>query len=162
VAKLYWEDFVEGTVAEYGPRQVTRDEIIAFAAEFDPQPFHLDEDAGRASMFGGLAASGWHSCSLLMRIIADGFVLNSSSMGSPGVEEVKWLAPVRPDDRLRVRATVLESRASDSRPEMGLVKFLFEMFNQADVAVMSLTTTSMFGRRTSAASQAAPAGAEAR
>ena len=159
--KLYWEDFAPGSVAEYGPRQVTREEIMAFAAEFDPQPFHLDEDAARSSMFGGLAASGWHSCSLLMRIIADGFVVDSSSMGSPGVDEVKWLAPVRPGDRLRVRATVLESRPSHSRREMGLVKFLFEMFNQADVAVMSLRMTSMFGRRMPAASQAAPAHADA-
>jgi acyl dehydratase len=162
VPKLYWEDFAPGSVAEYGPRKVTRDEIIAFAAEFDPQPFHLDEDAARTSMFRGLAASGWHTCSLLMRIIADGFVVNSSSMGSPGVDEVKWLAPVRPGDRLRVRTTLLESRASQSWPEMGLVKFLFEMFNQADVAVMSLTTTSMFGRRAPAASPAAPARAKAR
>jgi acyl dehydratase len=162
VPKLYWEDFAPGSVAEYGAREVTRDEIIAFAVEFDPQPFHLDEDAARTSMFRGLAASGWHTCSLLMRIIADGFVVNSSSMGSPGVDEVKWLAPVRPGDRLRVRTTVLESRASRSWPEMGLVKFLFEMFNQADVAVMSLTTTSMFGRRAPAASPAAPARAKAR
>jgi len=161
VPKLYWEDFAPGSVAEYGPRQVTREEIIAFAAEFDPQSFHLDEDAARSSMFGGLAASGWHSCSLLMRIIADGFVIDSSSMGSPGVDEVKWRAPVRPADRLRVRATVLESRPSHSRREMGLVKFLFEMFNQADVAVMSLRMTSMFGRRMPAASQAAPAHADA-
>jgi acyl dehydratase len=147
VPKLFWEDFTKDGVAEYGPRLVTREEIVAFAAEFDPQPFHLDEDAARASMFGALAASGWHSCSLLMRIIADGFMVNSSSMGSPGVEEVKWLVPVRPGDRLTVRATVLETRASRTRPEMGLVNFLFEMFNQAGVRVMILTTASMFGRR---------------
>jgi acyl dehydratase len=158
---LYWEDFEKGSVAEYGPRLVTRDEIVAFAAEFDPQPFHLDEDAARASMFGGLVASGWHSCSLLMRIIADGFVVNSSSMGSPGVDEVKWLAPVRPGDRLNVRATVLETRASRSRPEMGLVNFLFEMFNQTGVPVMKLTTTSMFGRHPQGVAQAAVARAEA-
>jgi acyl dehydratase len=91
-----------------------------------------------------------------MRIIADGFVLNSSSMGSPGVKEVKWLAPVRPDDRLRVRATVLESRASNSRPEIGLVMFLFEMFNQADLPVMSMTMNSMFTRRMPGASHSVP------
>jgi acyl dehydratase len=158
--KLYWEDFSKGGVAEYGPRLVTRDEIVAFAAEFDPQSFHLDEDAARASMFGGLAASGWHSCSLLMRIIADGFVVNSSSMGSPGVDEVRWLAPVRPGDRLSVQATVLETRASRTRPEMGLVNFLFEMFNQAGVPVMTLTTTSMFGRRMHGTAQAAAVRAE--
>src|SRR4051794_11492785 len=146
--KLYWEDFSQGNIAEYGPRLVTRDEIVAFAAEFDPQVFHLDEEAARSSMLGGLAASGWHSCALLMRIIADGFVVKSSSMGSPGVDEVKWLAPVRPGDRLTVRSTVVETRGSGTRPEMGLVNFLFEMFNQAGVLVMTLTTTSMFGRRT--------------
>src|SRR4051794_10244229 len=135
--KLYWEDFSQGSVAEYGPRLVTRDVIVAFAAEFDPQVFHLDEAAARSSTFGGLAASGWHSCALLMRIIADGFVVNSSSMGSPGVDEVKWLAPVRPGDRLSVRATVVETRASRTRPEMGLVNFPFEMFNQAGVPVMT-------------------------
>ena len=153
--KLYWEDFSKGSVTEYGPRQVSREEIVAFAAEFDPQPFHLDEDGARASMFGGLAASGWHSCSLLMRIIADGFVVNSSSMGSPGVDEVKWLAPVRPNDRLRVRASVLETRASRSRPEIGLVKFLFEMLNQAGTTVMTITSNLMFGRRTQGAAQSA-------
>ena len=154
--KLYWEDFSKGSVTEYGPRQVSREEIVAFAAEFDPQPFHLDdEDAARDSMFGGLAASGWHSCSLLMRIIADGFVVNSSSMGSPGVDEVKWLAPVRPGDRLTVRASVLETRASRSWPEMGLVKFLFEMVNQAGTIVMTITTSLMFGRRMPGAARAA-------
>ena len=98
---------------------MTREEIIAFAAEFDPQPMHLDEAAGAASMMGGLAASGWHSCSLLMRIIADGFILNSTSMGSPGIDEVNWLKPLRPGTQVRVRATVLETRASKSRPEWG-------------------------------------------
>ena len=102
---------------------MTREEIVAFAAEFDPQPMHLDEAAASATMLGGLGASGWHTCCLLMRMIADGFILNSSSMGGPGVEEVRWLKPLRPGTRIRVRATVLETRASNSRPEMGLVKF---------------------------------------
>jgi acyl dehydratase len=154
---LYWEDFTQGSAAEYGPRLVTRDEIVAFAAEFDPQPFHLDEDAARASMFGDLAASGWHSCSLLMRIIADGFLLNSSSMGSAGVDEVKWLTPVRPGDRLSVRATVLKSRPSRTRPEMGLVHFLFEMSNQAGVAVMMMTATALFARRATGRARVAEA-----
>ncbi len=147
--KLYWEDFTLGAVAEYGPRLVTREEIVAFAAEFDPQPMHLDESAARSSMFGGLAASGWHTCCLMMRIIADGFILNSSSMGGPGVEEVKWLAPMRPGMQLAVRATVLEVRPSNSRPEMGFVRFLFETLDQTDAQVMTLTTNLMFGRRPS-------------
>lgn len=137
---------------EFGPRLVTRDEIVAFAAEFDPQPMHLDEDAARATMMGGLAASGWHSCCLLMRMIADGFVLNSSSMGAPGVDEVRWLAPVRPGDELIVRAKVTETRASISRPDRGFVRFEFEMQNREGAPVMTLTTNLIFGRRNGAAS----------
>jgi acyl dehydratase len=145
--KLHWEDFQSGAVSVYGPRLVTREEIVAFAAEFDPQPMHLDEAAASATMLGGLGASGWHMCCLFMRIIADGFVLNSSSMGGPGVEEVRWLAPLRPGTQIRVRATVVEARASKSRPEMGLVKFSYEMLDDASTPLMLLTTTQMFGRR---------------
>ncbi len=144
--KLYWEDFKSGAVAEYGPRLVTRDEVVSFAAEFDPQPMHLDEEAARGTMLGGLAGSGWHTCCLTMRMIADGFILNSSSMGGPGIEEVKWLAPMRPDSKLTVRATVLETRASKSRPDMGLVKFVFETLDDKGTLVMSMTTSLMFGR----------------
>lgn len=147
MSKLDWEDFRQGSVAEYGPRLVTRDEIIAFATEFDPQPMHLDEAAGRASMLGGLAASGWHICSIMMRIVVDGLLGNASSMGSPGVEEARWLAPLRPGDRVSVRATVLETRASASRRQMGFVKFLLEMFNQEGVQLMKLTTSLMIARR---------------
>jgi acyl dehydratase len=147
VSKLNWEDFIQGSVAEYGPRLVTRDEIIAFATEFDPQPMHLDEAAGRASMLGGLSASGWHMCSIMMRIVVDGFLGNSSSMGSPEVEEARWLAPLRPGDRVLVRATVLKTRASARRPQMGFVTFLFEMFNQDGVQLMTLTTPLMLARR---------------
>jgi len=146
-AKLHWEDFQPGAVSIYGPRLVTREEIVAFAAEFDPQPMHLDEVAARATMLGGLGASGWHMCCLFMRVIADGFVLNSSSMGGPGVEEVRWLAPLRPGTQIRVRGTVVETRASKSRPDMGLVKFTYEMLDVAGTPLMQLTTTQMFGRR---------------
>lgn len=145
--KLHWEDFQPGAVAVYGPRLVTREEIVAFAAEFDPQPMHLDEAAGSATLLGGLGASGWHSCCLLMRMIADGFLLDSSSMGGPGVEEVRWLKPLRPGTRIRVRKTVLDARASNSRPGMGLVKFLFEVLDERDDVITTLTTTLMFGRR---------------
>ena len=112
---------------------------------------HLDETAARATMLGGLGASGWHMCCLFMRIIADGFVLNSSSMGGPGVEEVRWLKPLRPVTQVRVRGTVVEARASKSRPEMGLVKFSYEMLDDADAPLMLLTTTQMFCRRASGA-----------
>jgi acyl dehydratase len=145
--KLYWEDFQPGTVAIYGPRLVTREEIVAFAAEFDPQPMHLDEMAASATLLGGLGASGWHTCCLLMRTIADSFLLNSTSMGAPGIEEVRWLAPLRPGTNIRIRCTVLDSRASKSRPEMGLAKMNFEVLDDANAVLMTQITTFMLGRR---------------
>ena len=145
--KLHWEDFEPGAVALYGPRLVTREEIVAFAAEFDPQPMHLDEAAASATLLGGLGASGWHSCALLMRMICDGFILNSTSMGSPGVEEVRWLKPLRPGTTIRLRSTVMDKRESKSRPDMGMVKFLFEVLDDTEVQLTTLTTTLMFGRR---------------
>jgi acyl dehydratase len=116
VSRLYWEDFSPGRVFEHGPRRLPRDEMIAFAAEFDPQPMHLDEIAARETMLGGIAASGWYLCCILMQMCAESFVLNSSSMGAPGVEEVKWLKPVRPDrgassSRDRARNARLEEPA---------------------------------------------------
>jgi acyl dehydratase len=147
MTKLYWEDFDVGQVSVYGDRYVGADEIKEFAAEFDPQPMHLDEEAARATLVGGLCASGWHTCAIMMRIIADGFVLNSSSMGAPGVEEVRWLAPVRPGDTLRVRMTVLDKRASRSRPRVGFVYLLFEVLNGGGACVMTSRTNMMFGRR---------------
>jgi acyl dehydratase len=134
-------------VTEYGPRRVTREEIVGFAAEFDPQPMHLDEEAARATMLGGLSASGWHACCILMRLLADGIVLNSSSMGAPGVDEVRWLRPIRPGDELTLRATVLETRVSNSRPDMGFVRCLFELRSAAGQTVMTLTSSLMMGRR---------------
>jgi acyl dehydratase len=145
--KLHWEDFELGAVAIYGPRLVTREEIVAFAAEFDPQPMHLDEAAASATLLGGLGASGWHTCCLTMRMIADGFLLNSSSMGAPGIEEVRWLAPLRPGTRIRLRSTVLDVRASKSRPEMGLTKMNFQVLDDSDAIIMTLVTTFMLGRR---------------
>ena len=145
--KLHWDDFKAGTVAVYGPRLVTREEIVAFAAEFDPQPMHLDETAATATLLGGLAASGWHSCCILMRIIADGFINDSSSLGAPGVDEVRWLKPLRPGTRVRVRTTILETRASNSRPEIGFVKCLFELLDEQDIVLITLTSPLMIRRR---------------
>ncbi|HXL68404.1 MAG TPA: MaoC family dehydratase [Xanthobacteraceae bacterium] len=147
MSRIYYEDFVVGAVRTCGPRVVTREEIIAFATEFDPQPMHLDEEAAQKTMLKGLSASGWHSCALMMRLIADGLALNSSSMGSPGVEEVKWVKPVRPGDVLTVRLTVLEKRESKSRPEMGLVRQRAEMLNQRGEVVLDSTYPGMFGKR---------------
>jgi acyl dehydratase len=147
LTKLYFEDFKPGQKAQYGPRLVTREEIIAFAAQYDPQPMHLDEAAGQKSLLGGLGASGWHSCGIMMRMICDGFMLNSASMGAGSVEEVKWLRPVRPGDRLMLHTTILDARTSHSRPEMGVVRILYEMFNAHDECVMTMVTPTMFGRR---------------
>ena len=145
--KLHREDFQSGAVAIYGPRLVTREEIVAFAAEFDPQPMHLDEAAARATLLAGLAASGWHTCCLLMRIIADGFVLDANSMGAPGVEEARWLRPLRPGTSIRVRATVLDKRASDSRPELGFVKFRYEVLDEQDAVLTVMVSPMMVARR---------------
>ena len=142
-----FEDFVEGGEIDLGAKDVTAEEIIEFAGEFDPQPMHLDEEAGRASMLGGLSASGWHTCCLMMRLAADGFILNSTSMGAPGVDEVRWLAPLRPGRSITLRTTTLETRRSASRPEMGFVKMLFEVIDDAGVTVMTLTSSLIMGRR---------------
>jgi acyl dehydratase len=153
MAKLHWEDFTPGTVTVYGPRLVTREEIVAFAAEFDPQPMHLDEAAAASTLLGGLAASGWHSCCILMRIIADGFVNKTSSMGAPGVDEVRWLKPLRPGTQVRVRTTVLETRASNSRTDIGFVKCLFEMLDEHDDVLTTLVSPLMMRRRGAGALQ---------
>jgi acyl dehydratase len=145
--KRTWEDFKIGDVAIYGPRTITREEIVAFAAEFDLQPMHMDEAAASATLLGGLAASGWHGCALMMRMIADGFLLDSTSMGSPGIEEVRWLRPLRPGTELRLRVTVLDSRASKSRPDMGLTRMRYELIDAAGAVITSMISTMMFGRR---------------
>jgi acyl dehydratase len=147
VSKFHFEDFHPGRVFEAGPRIVTREEILAFAVEFDPQPMHLDETAAQATMLGGLSASGWHACCLFMRMLADSFVLDSASMGSPGVDEVRWLVPVRPGDSLLFRAEVLEARPSRSRPDMGLVRFAFALINQSGRPAMTLSSSLMIARR---------------
>jgi acyl dehydratase len=159
--RLYWEDFTPGSVDSYGPRVVSREEIIAFAAEFDPQPMHLDEEAARSTLLGGLAASGWHSCAILMRMICDWFMLDSSSMGSGGIDEVRWLRPLRPGDAVTLKRTTVETRASRSRPSMGTATFAFDLDNQAGETVMTLRCTIMFGRREPAAAASAPSAVSA-
>lgn len=146
-----FEDFVPGEITTYGAYRVTKEEIVEYAAEFDPQPFHLDEEAGRASMLGGLAASGWHSSAIMMRINCDGFMNSSTSMGSSGVEEMQWRRPVYPGDVLSVRREVLEARPSASRPQMGIVRFRFELRNQKDEIVAVQVNPVFFGRRSAGA-----------
>jgi len=144
---LHWEDFGVGETLDFGAYEVTREEIIAFAQEFDPQPFHLEEAAAAETLLGGLAASGWHTCSILMRMICDAFLNASAGLGAPGVDEVKWLKPVRPGNVLSARRTCLEARISASRPEMGLCKFHYEVRNQSGATVMTWVVTQFFARR---------------
>jgi acyl dehydratase len=120
---------------------------VRFASEFDPQPFHLDEAAARDSVFSGLVASGWHTASMTMRMLVDDYLHRAASMGSPGVDSLKWLKPVRPGDTLRVRMTVLESRPLKSRPAVGMIKGFYEVMNQRGETVMEMHALGMFGRR---------------
>jgi acyl dehydratase len=119
--KWYFEDFEPGRTIPVGSRTVNQDEIIAFARQFDPQPFHVDPEAAAKSMFGGIIASGWHTCSMMMRMMVDGFLSEAASLGSPGVDEIRWLKPVRAGDTLAVTTTVLDARPSSSRPDRGVV-----------------------------------------
>lgn len=144
---LYFEDFITGTVHEHGALPVSQEDILAFARRFDAQDFHIDPEKAKASFVGSLIGSGWHSCALLMRLVAEGFLLDATSMGSPGIEEVKWLRPVKPGDVLTLRWTVVETKESRSRPEMGLVKFRLELINQRGEAAVEQTNWVMFGRR---------------
>jgi acyl dehydratase len=150
VPQFFFEDFTVGQVMEFGPRLVTREEIIDFASQFDPQPMHLSDEGATSTLLGSLGASGWHSCAIMMRMLCDGIVLNTASMGAPGVDEVKWMRPLRPDDVLTLRLTIRETRTSRSRPQMGFVVMFQELFNQARACVMTLQTPLMVERRKAA------------
>jgi len=147
--KYYFEDFQPGQVREIDGPALTRDEIVEFARKYDPQPFHVDEEAAKNSFYGGLIASGWQTVAICMRLMCDSYLLESASLGSPGVDEVRWVKPVRPGDRPRLKMTVLEARISRSRPEMGSVRARWDMFNQHNELVMHMTGWGMFGRRSS-------------
>jgi acyl dehydratase len=148
----YFEDFTPGQVIELGQRTIDKDEIIAFARQFDPQVFHLDEEAAKKSIYGGLIASGWHTGSLMMRMLYDGLVKDTMSMGSPGVDELRWLRPVRPGDLLSARLIVTECIPSRSKPDRGIVKSTIELRNQHGEIVVSSKGMSMFGRRPASSS----------
>ncbi|NRG17633.1 MaoC family dehydratase [Rhizobiales bacterium] len=146
-----FEDFREGEEIDLGTKLVTADEIIAFAGEFDPQPFHLDEAAGKASMLGGLAASGWHTIAMLMRLLCDNLLLASTCMGSPGVDKVVWKRPVLAGDELHATAKVLGTRELKSKPGLGVVRFVFTVSNQRGEMVMTQENAILFGREEAAA-----------
>ena len=148
MALRYFEDFRVGEVLPLGSRTVSEAEIIAFARDFDPQPFHTDPVRARDSVFGGLVASGWHTASLFMRLLVDGFVsIVANSMGSPGVDKIEWLKPVRPGDTLTGRVTIAEMAASKTRADRGTIKILGELENQQGEVVMTIRSVGFFGRR---------------
>ena len=150
--RYYWEDFPAGSTREFGPMAVTREATIAFARQWDPQPFHLDDAAAEGSLFGRLSASGWHTCAMTMRMMCDTYLLDTASLGSPGIESLKWLRPVYPGDTLHGRLTVLEARPMNSKPGVGLARSRWEVFNQLDEAVLEMEGWGMFRRRPAATS----------
>ncbi|HKM63492.1 MAG TPA: MaoC family dehydratase [Acidisphaera sp.] len=145
--KLYLEDFTPGSVLRLGSRTVSEEEILDFAHRWDPQTFHTDPQAARGSIYGGLIASGWHTCAMAMRAMCDGYLLDAASLGSPGVDEVRWLAPVRPGDTLTFTMEVMEMRPSGSKPDRGLVRSRWLAHNQHGTQVLSMTGWGMFARR---------------
>ena len=144
--KRYLEDFHTGETIDLGTCTISRDEILEFARRYDPQPFHIDEEAARRSIYGGLIASGWHTTALLMRLMVDGMVAGAQSMGSPGVDEIRWLTPVRPGDTLAARAVVLDVVTSRSKSDRGHLRTRYEMFNQNGDKVMTMISLGIFRR----------------
>ncbi len=143
----YFEDFHPGQEIDLGERSVSEEEIIAFAREFDPQPFHIDREAAAASIYGGVIASGWHTCSMMMRIVVDGLMCSASSMGSPGLDGVRWLRPLRAGDTLRVRYLTTGVKASASKPDRGVVWSKWVASNQHGEEICTIEGMGMFGRR---------------
>ena len=143
----YFEYYVPGTVCEFGEVRVTEREIIEFARHFDPQEMHVDPQAATRGAFSGLIASGWHTAAMMMRLVVDNFLPKRASLGSPGIDELRWLRPVRPGDTLRVRITVLEATRSRSRPDRGVVRTLMEVLNQRGEVAMSLKAMNIIACR---------------
>ena len=147
----YFEDIAVGAKASFGSYQVTREEVMDFAARYDPQPFHLSDDAAARTHFGRLSASGWHTCAMVMSMIVENLKHNKQAgLGSPGVDELRWPKPVYPGDTLRCETEVIEKRQSQSRPEMGIFKSRMTVFNQDDVAVMSMISNGLIATRPAA------------
>ena len=146
----YFEDYVEGDVHRFGSVAVEADEIVAFAKRYDPQIFHTNPEAAKKTQFGGLIASGWLTCGLMMRLYAEHYLTHNASLASPGLDELRWLKPVRPGDQLSVQVTVLKAAPSKSKPDRGAVTSFVEVFNQAGEAVMTMKVVNIIARRTPA------------
>lgn len=147
---LYWEDFTVGQVFEAAPRAITKDEIIAFATRFDPQPFHIDEEAAKTSIYGGLIASGWHTIAMTMRMLVEAMMRHYAAIPAPGVDEVRWKKPVRPGDTLFLRVEILELVPSRSKPDRGVVRSLVTLTNQKGEVVLTMTPVNLYRRRRAA------------
>jgi len=143
----YWEDFQIGERAELGRHTFTEDEIVEFGRRYDPQPFHIDVESAKQSAFGGLIASGWQTCAIGMRLMVEGYIRQTVSLGSPGIDNIRWLKPVRPGDTIAYSRIVLESRASTTRKGVGLVKHRWEAVNQRGELVLTMEGWGMFGRK---------------
>jgi acyl dehydratase len=143
----YFEDYVPDSVYEWGHVTVGEAEILSFARQFDPQPIHVDQEYAAGGPFGGVIASGWHTASIMMRLLADHYLSRVASLASPGVDELRWPAPVRPGDRLRLRATIVSARPSRSKPDRGVVHTRAELFNADDQLVLSVLAVNMLLRR---------------
>ena len=144
---IWWEDFKVGDSAELGRHTFTEREIVAFGRQYDPQPFHTDPEKAKASAFGGLIASGWQTCSVGMRLMCERYINETVSLGSPGIENIRWLKPVRPGDTITYRRIIAETRASESRKNVGLVKSRWEATNQHGELVMTMEGWGFFGRK---------------
>jgi acyl dehydratase len=147
INRRYFEDYQPGSVYEYGYRSVSADELLDFAQQFDPQPMHVDPEFAQAGPFGGLIASGWHTAGLMMRMLADHYLSQVAGLASPGVDELRWPTPVRAGDRLRLRTTIVEARASRSKPDRGVIRTKAELLNQDDAVVLSLVAVNLVKTR---------------
>lgn len=144
----YFEDIEVGRTASFGSYAVTREEVMDFAAKYDPQPFHLSDEAAAQTHFGRLSASGWHTCAMVMSMVVENLKENQQAgLGSPGIDELKWVKPVYPGDTLRCETEILEKRVSASRPEMGIFKSRMRVFNQDDVMVMTFVSNGLVATR---------------
>ena len=150
MTKRYFEDFKVGDIEEFGNYETSQEDIIEFATEFDPQPFHIDPEAAKEHFFGGIIASGWHTGSMLMRMIVDNQVLNSTSMGSPGIDELRWIQPVRPNETLTAHSEVLLSTPHKYKEDRGFVKFKHTILNQSSEIKMTMVSTILFRKRPTA------------
>ncbi|SVC50645.1 uncharacterized protein METZ01_LOCUS303499 [marine metagenome] len=149
MSKIYFDDFEVGQTIELGSCTVTKEEIIEFALKFDPQPFHINEKEAAETIYGGLIASGWHTGSLFMRLLYDGLLSRAASMGSPGQDEMRWVRPVRPGDTLSARGVIEEKIPSRSKPDRGLVRTTYQVFNQEGLEVMKIRGLGIFAKRPS-------------